>query len=333
MRIAYESTDGGRREIRLVPAAGGHSERLARSPRSRFDLDAQWWTDTGRQVVFSSDRAGGFDLWTATIGEPPERLTAAPGGDFHPTVSPNGSTVAFERARGDDYDLFLLDNDARRERRVTAGAADDAEPTWAPDNRRVAFVSDRGGALDIFVIDTVTGRATNLTRASAGSNTTPAWRPAPSSVPAASSRALRAAAPFSCPASGPFMATDRADHFRGNAVSETICGGRGGDRLAGGAGRDELAGDPGRDRLAGGRGADRLYGGAFYQGKGADRLFGGAGDDRLFASGDGRRDCLWGGRGNDSARLSLAGIAADNHGPAPWGRGRCGDLRTVETLE
>jgi TolB protein len=333
-RIVYESTVRGRREIRAVSTEGGASQQITPPLRRRFDLDPQWWTGTGREVVFSSDRADGFDLWVTTIGQPPRRLTTASGEDFHPTVSPDGRIVAFERAHGDDYDLYLLDDGAGRVERLTAGKADDAEPAWAPDNRRLAFVSDRAGDLDVHVVDTVTRGVTNLTRASEAANTTPAWRPAPVPAASASSRQVRAPASISCPAFGPLVPTNGGTAFFGSGTGEMICGGRGNDTIRGYGGDDWLAGDPGRDRVWGGAGDDQLFGGALYVGQGADRLYGGPGHDRLIARGDGARDCLWGGSGDDRARLSLGGGAsADNRRPAPWGRNPCGDRRSVEALE
>src|SRR5436190_19014060 len=61
------------------------------------------WTGDGNAIVFSSDRAGNFDLWRVTIastgasGEP-ERMTTSPLADGEPAVAPDGR-IFFVRGR------------------------------------------------------------------------------------------------------------------------------------------------------------------------------------------------------------------------------------------
>jgi hypothetical protein len=258
-----------------------------------------------------------------TIGGVPRRLTEGPGEDFHPTVSPDRRSVAFERARGANYDLRLLDQQDGRVRRLTWGRADDAEPTWAPDNRRLAFVSDRDGGLDVFLVDAVTRKVRNLTRKGKATNTTPAWRPA-SALTTSPGRIMSSfastSASISCPANGRMRPTNQDSFYKGNATSESMCGGGGDDWMWGFGGNDRMVGDPGRDRLWGGAGDDQIWGDGVGSRGGEDRLWGEAGNDRLISIGDGARDCLWGGRGQDRARLDTG---RDNR--------RCGS--SVEVLE
>src|SRR4051812_42567490 len=46
------------------------------------------WSSDGQSIVFSSDRAGNFDLWTvsATGGAEPKQLTTSPLADAEPAV-------------------------------------------------------------------------------------------------------------------------------------------------------------------------------------------------------------------------------------------------------
>ena len=88
----------------------------------------------------------------------------------------------------------------------------------------------------------------------------------------------------------------------GNALANTISGGKGADTLHGAAGNDSLVGNKGNDELYGDDGNDYLGGGAnndkLYGGAGKDTLDGGAGAD--FLSGDASNDDLLGGAGNDT---------------------------------
>lgn len=82
------------------------------------------------------------------------------------------------------------------------------------------------------------------------------------------------------------------DTLAGGRCDDALSGGRGDDTLSGGNGNDTLSGGSGRDILTGGNGNDSLNGGA-----GDDKLTGGNGDDALI--GGGGADTLNGGNGAD----------------------------------
>jgi TolB protein len=330
-RLVHEATVRGRRSIRVVAPDGRQSAQVAEPARRRFDLDPQWWSRTTPRIVFGSDRRGSFDLWVTTVGGTPRALTHGPADDFRPTLASDGKTVAFERARGDNYDLYTVRGTNGPVRRLTDGTPDDWEPSWEPRDAHIAFASNRDGNSDIYVLETATGGITNVTRTAYALETTPAWRPASMLRGFAGAWLLHASADVACPASGRLVPTPGGTRFPGAGNGETICGGGGDDRIWGNGGDDSVYGDAGRDKVWGGPGHDRLYGGS--EGDGPDRLYGQDGDDMVWAKGDGARDCVWGGPGNDLARLSLGDDRwSDNRSPAPSGGGRCGRLRRVEAL-
>ena len=78
------------------------------------------------------------------------------------------------------------------------------------------------------------------------------------------------------------------------------------EQLAGGPGDDTLIGDNDPNKLGGGGGNDHLVGGW-----GSDQLFGGDGDDTIDA-GNGMRDGVFGGNGNDAATVDCGGAHPDN---------------------
>ncbi|RYI27075.1 MAG: calcium-binding protein, partial [Acetobacteraceae bacterium] len=86
------------------------------------------------------------------------------------------------------------------------------------------------------------------------------------------------------------------DVLYGDGGNDTLSGGAGNDTLFGGTEADTLSGDEGNDLLYGDAGADKLRGGlgndALYGGSEADSLAGDEGDDRLF--GDAGTDTLSG---------------------------------------
>ena len=88
---------------RLATVVGG---RVTVDGVALADGRSPAWTPDGRSIVFASDRAGSWDLWRvpATGGEP-ERLTAEPGDELLPAVSPDGARIAFATGNG----IALLD--------------------------------------------------------------------------------------------------------------------------------------------------------------------------------------------------------------------------------
>ena len=102
------------------------------------------WTADGAALVFSSDRAGGFDLWKVRIGPEgmlgePERLTTSPEPEGEPTVGADGS-IAFVRGRDATARLWLRAADGT-ERRLTKAESPEGWPAFSPDGKRIAYIS------------------------------------------------------------------------------------------------------------------------------------------------------------------------------------------------
>lgn len=92
-------------------------------------------------------------LWRQTIGSPKAvELTADPGYDYQPDVSPDGGRIAFVRYRGDAMELHVLDVGTGETMQLTREGAVNLEPRWSPDGSRIAFVSTRDtGRFRLFV--------------------------------------------------------------------------------------------------------------------------------------------------------------------------------------
>lgn len=88
----------------------------------------------------------------------------------------------------------------------------------------------------------------------------------------------------------------------GNALDNTISGGKSGDQITGGNGADSINGNSGNDKIWGGNGNDTILGSAgadnLSGGAGADKLYGGSGNDTL--TGGTGNDLLWGNAGADT---------------------------------
>ena len=75
--------------------------------------------------------------------------------DWDPRLHPDGWWVAFVTTRNGNDELWLIDREAREERRLTENDWEwDKHPTWSPDGNSLAFFSNRvSGQRQIWILD------------------------------------------------------------------------------------------------------------------------------------------------------------------------------------
>lgn len=167
---------------------GEHTEQLALldgdAPPRRVGPIAQqvrnpWFTRDGAELIFESSHRSFRDLFRLQLRRDAgagalTRLTDNPQGNFEPSLSPDGQTLAFTSSRDGDsevYSMALLGPTIPpvhaatlpAVQRITAFHRDDWAPSWSPTGE-LSFLSDREGSDRIFV---VRGDGTGLRRASA----------------------------------------------------------------------------------------------------------------------------------------------------------------------
>ncbi|HUQ80826.1 MAG TPA: gamma-glutamyltransferase [Gemmatimonadaceae bacterium] len=134
------SIDG---DLYLQAAGGGAWSRLTSGPA--WDREPAWSRD-GTSIVFSSDKAGNFDLWrvpapAAASGIPaqPERITTSPEPDAEPSTA-NDGRIIFVRGRGDAARLWARARDGT-EQRLTRGQSAERSPVVSPDGAHLAYIA------------------------------------------------------------------------------------------------------------------------------------------------------------------------------------------------
>ncbi|MHB8339953.1 MAG: TolB family protein, partial [Mycobacteriales bacterium] len=80
------------------------------------------------------------EIWLASVGDPPRRLTTGPA-DGAPRWSPDGRTLAFCSRRDGVPQLWLLPMGGGEARELTKLAGGVAEACWSPDGQELAVLA------------------------------------------------------------------------------------------------------------------------------------------------------------------------------------------------
>jgi Tol biopolymer transport system component len=127
-----------------IPMTGGSAKQVS----TPYDEDSHPdWSPKGGLIAVQSYAGGTFHIWTMLPdGTRRRQITAGHGDDREPSISPDGTTIAFasDRAFKGSYDIWTVNLRNGALKQITKSSDDEFEPTWSPDGASIAFVSGTG---------------------------------------------------------------------------------------------------------------------------------------------------------------------------------------------
>jgi Tol biopolymer transport system component len=164
--------------IYIVSEDGSGVSELSSAPPETYDASPAW-SPSGDQLVFSSNRTGGFpEIWRMdSSGGGQTQLTVNACIDENPSWKPDGSEIVFERlCPGGTSDIFRRDLTTGVETAVTTTPDHDHQPVWSPTGSKIVFSRFPlgGGEKDLFAVNPDGTGALPLGAAS-GADLAPDW--------------------------------------------------------------------------------------------------------------------------------------------------------------
>jgi Tol biopolymer transport system component/serine/threonine protein kinase len=172
-QIAFASTRSGIPQLYLVNADGTDLTQLTIMEKGACQPS---WSPDGSQLVFISPCLGRADF-TETIynesslysinadGTGLKQLTPAPGSDFEPAWSPDGTRIAFTSVRGGFRQIYSVDVASLEVTLLTntTSAIESSQPSWSPDGTKITYMVKRVGAFQIWSMNENGQEAVQLT--------------------------------------------------------------------------------------------------------------------------------------------------------------------------
>jgi Tol biopolymer transport system component len=166
-------------DIFIVPVAGGQLRRLTFDKLRVQGLD---WTADGREIVFSSNRAGSFSLWRISAsGGQPEPLAGVGEGALDPTIPAQGKRLAYTQDNT-EINIWRMElpkppGQSKAPTKFISSTRWDMLPEYSPDGQSIVFMSTRSGSSEIWRCDSEGSHPIRLTFFGGPAGGAPRWSP------------------------------------------------------------------------------------------------------------------------------------------------------------
>ena len=136
------------------------------------------WSPDGRYIYFTSDRAGGPQVYrVAANGGTPERITFEGSYNARPRLSPDGTRLALVHNDSGNYRIAVM-NLARKDLLILSSGRQDESPSFAPNSDILIYATRqaRNGVLETVSAD---GLIRQKMASGRGDVREPVWSPFP----------------------------------------------------------------------------------------------------------------------------------------------------------
>ena len=119
----------------------------------------------GKQLYFSSDRKGNWDIWAMPLaGGEMRQLTNSPEDDDSKALSPDGSTLAFVSERNGWRDIWTIPASGGPARQITNNQVTKFWPRWSPDGQNLAFSGPDSNSsnLSLWIVPALGGKVKQI---------------------------------------------------------------------------------------------------------------------------------------------------------------------------
>jgi TolB protein len=163
----------GQLNIHVLNLATRELRQVTRHPA--IDTEPSWAPD-GRSIFFTSDRAGGPQVYRVGLdGANPRRVTFEGNYNARPRVSPDGEQLAVVHNDRGNFRIALHDLRRGGMRVLSDGRADES-PSFAPNGGMIIYATREGGRGVLAAIST-DGRVRQRIAATEGDVREPVWSP------------------------------------------------------------------------------------------------------------------------------------------------------------
>jgi TolB protein len=169
------STRDGNLDVYVLDLTTQLLSRITDDPG--IDTEPQWSKD-GQNLYFTSDRAGGPQIYKVGIkpGDKPRRLTFQGSYNAMPHLSPDESQLAFVTQEEGAFRIATMDLRRRGEVQVLTKGHFDISPSYAP-NGAVLIYGTRDRGRGVLALVSADGRVQQRLVSSEGELQAPAWAP------------------------------------------------------------------------------------------------------------------------------------------------------------
>jgi TolB protein len=169
------STRDGNLDIYTLDLTTQQLSRITDDPG--IDTEPQWSKD-GQSIYFTSDRAGGPQIYKVGIkpGDKPRRLTFQGSYNARARISPDETQLAFVTQEDGAYRIATMDLRGRGDVQVLTKGHFDVSPSFAP-NGAVLIYASRDKGRGVLALVSADGRVQQRLVSSEGELQEPAWAP------------------------------------------------------------------------------------------------------------------------------------------------------------